>query len=140
MLEYGALDTELLVRLEEGIGTVLPEDYRAFLVATNGGRPAREEVALGGTEGSTLLHTFYGLHAGPEHARLDTNLQWLNGRIPTGLLPIAGDQVGNVFCLGLFGSSRGMVFFWDHELEGTSPSAELPAVARCFAEFLNSLS
>ena len=42
-------------------------------------------------------------------------------RIPSGTVPIARDDLGNLFLLGVSGDLRDMVSFWDHETAGFDP-------------------
>jgi hypothetical protein len=68
-------------------------------------------------------------------------------RIPLDLLWIMDDPFGNAFCLGLTGTSRGQVYFWDHEEEpdpdewdGAMAGAEnLLLLADSFTDFVAGL-
>jgi hypothetical protein len=58
-------------------------------------------------------------------------------RVSSDLLPIGGDEGGNLICLGVRGSRYGCIYFWDHEQEGSSRIGR--KVAKTFAGFLDSL-
>jgi hypothetical protein len=62
-------------------------------------------------------------------------------RIPTGCLPIACDPLGNLLLLGLDETSRGVIFFWDHEQENEpiATLSNMPRVASSFQSFYDSL-
>ncbi|HEV7406713.1 MAG TPA: SMI1/KNR4 family protein [Chthoniobacteraceae bacterium] len=112
------LPVPVLLALEEGIGERLPEDYREFLIACNGG-------SLGGRlwfykAGSVLPdaapHHVGGLRPEPPFSLL-ARLHALHGRIPIDLMWIMDDAFGNAICLGVAGELHGRVYFWDHEKE-----------------------
>jgi cell wall assembly regulator SMI1 len=132
---------------EESIGATLPADYRAFLLAHNGGRPKPElfdirwddpELASGGS--TSRVDVFRSLGEGS--LELTKAVRAFHGRIPIGMLPIATDPFGNEVLLGLDAARRGQVFFWLHDLppeyEETDP-ATLGFVAPSFDEFVASL-
>lgn len=62
---FGRLAEEPLAAFEASLGGRLPEDYRAFLLEHNGGRPRPATFTISKGEGETNVHTLYGLHDGP---------------------------------------------------------------------------
>ena len=138
--EFGPLDSARLRQFEARLGTILPEDFRAFLLAHNGGRPVPSDFLISAEEGESSLHHTYGLHDGPDYFRLDDTWESYRGRMPATLLPIADDPGGNAICIGLHGAERGRVYFWDHELEEEAPSwRNVVEVAPSFGAFLDGL-
>ena len=116
--QYGPLAPEQLAAFEAELGQRLPEDYRAFLLAHNGGLPVgRDYWAPGRQEPDAEILCVYGLHEGPEDYRLDVQRAFYAPKLMPGLLPIASDVGGNQFCLGYAGKPRGKVYCWDHETE-----------------------
>jgi hypothetical protein len=113
-----------ILRFEAELGAPLPEDYRRFLVACNGGY-------LGGQlwftrPGLLGRHAHVGLnHIGGFREESHFSLESARAayqspdemRIPRELVWIMDDPFGNAFCLGLSGPNRGRIFFWDHEEE-----------------------
>ena len=80
-----------------------------------------------------------------------TSLAWARacyaGRIPVDLLWIMGDPFGNAICLGVGGTHRGRIYFWDHEMEPDPDSwdgqvdtaGNVSLIAGSFAEFVAGL-
>lgn len=112
----------------------LPDSYRRFLLAYNGGVPVPEIVDIDGMSGSPSdVQVFFGLDRGAE----SSNLAWNNQVFPSlllehGLLPIACDSGGNLFCLAVSGMEEGKVFYCAMDTEDTS----IYLVAPDFAQFL----
>ena len=137
--EFGPLDRIRLREFEAQIGGMLPEDYRAFLIANNGGAVSPTNFHISEAEGDSTLANFYGLHDGPTWARLDAAFVDYRGRISAWLLPIAADEGGNAICLGLTGEHRGRVYFWDHEHEGDDAEIAITPIAPSFSAFCDGL-
>lgn len=128
-------------RFEAKLGAALPHDYRRFLLATNGGRPAPNSVPH--PDGNVgLIQRFYSLGVAntPTLRTYDLELALIEG-VP---LPdeIAGDDFGNLYCLA---PASGAVYFWDRNHEGgEDPNAPTmrPAlrIADSFDEFLAAIA
>jgi hypothetical protein len=111
---------EQLLALERLLGYPLPDDYRRFLVACNGGvasgRPWFTGPTPDGSSADAGVHHIGGFRTEPYLSL--TQVRDLYGpRIPQPLLWIMDDPFGNAICLGVAGACRGHVFFWDHENE-----------------------
>jgi hypothetical protein len=138
-----------LAAFERAIGRSLPDDYRRFLVACNGGYVGGSLWFKGPTpEGKAAdagVHHIGGFRK-EWHFSLPEHRDCYNGRIPAALLWIMDDPFGNAVCVGLSGPHRGRVFFWDHENEpdddwdGAVESAgNLRLLANSFTEFVAGL-
>lgn len=104
---------EQIAAFEQIEGVALPEGYRAFLKAYNGGRPIPDAFRFGSEPGS-LLNTFYELDAGEDESRdLQTMCRRYRGRIPHTMMPIANDAGNNIILLGVYGEHYGRVYFLD---------------------------
>jgi hypothetical protein len=113
-----------IARFEREIGATLPEDYRRFLAACNGGYlGGRLWFTRPGLQGR---HAHVGLHhVGGFRTESHFSLDWARGcyqspdelRIPLDLVWVMDDPFGNAFCVGIAGEHRGRVYFWDHEEE-----------------------
>jgi cell wall assembly regulator SMI1 len=102
---------EQLAALEQRIGVPLPDDYRRYLAAQNGG-------ALRGN--SEAVKAVFGFgHDIPGWANMAGMLDAYADRVPSWrrLLPVAMDEYGNLFAVSLRPQDRGSVWFWDHEEE-----------------------
>ena len=137
---YGAVDVAQLEEFEKTIGARLPEDYRAFLLHSNGGRPEErafmapdDPLEEDSTWSGREIVGFYGLHTQivPESrdtmGALKLNEAWqdLQNDAPANtLLPISQDWSGNYICLQLGQSGLGEVMYLDHEYEIEMPLAK----------------
>ena len=69
--KYGKLDDIKLFKFEKLINSRLPDDYRQFLIAHNGGKPSPSDFMISEEEGENSIHEFYGIHDGPDYASLE---------------------------------------------------------------------
>jgi SMI1 / KNR4 family (SUKH-1) len=112
---------EQLEAFEAELGGRLPDDYRKFLIRTNGGfvrgwyrfkgRTPRGEIR------SAYVHHICGFHE-EWHLSLRFNRVCSLDResgFPHALLWIMDDPGGNGICIGLTGGLRGKVYFWIHD-------------------------
>lgn len=135
-------------RLEEFEGAYklrLPADYKAFLLATNGGRPAEgffRPAGLPTMGGVASVLDFFGLDLIDFPAlSLGYALDLYSGGIPDAIVPIAVDDYGNYTCLDLRSGKEGVAFwekshFWS---TGEWRESDLYNVADSFDEFLSML-
>ena len=140
---------ERLSAFERTIGHTLPDDYRQFLVACNGGYVGGALWFNGptpnGTSADAGVHHIGGFRK-EWHFSLPEHRECYVGRIPAALVWVMNDPFGNAICVGLSGPHRGQVFFWDHENEpdedwdGSVESAgNLQLLANSFTEFIAGL-
>lgn len=91
-----------LASFEAGLGSRLPAGYREFLLASNGGVPTPDGIDVPGLPGTPSdVQVLFGVRRSEESSSLTWNLAILADRLETGLLPIARDSEGGVFCLSL---------------------------------------
>jgi hypothetical protein len=131
-----------LIRLEALWKVTLPAPYRAFLLSCNGGRPSPNTVDVPGhPESPTDLHEFFGVGCERSTSRIDWHLDLLTSRLETGLLPIAGDSLGNAFCLSLRKADFGCILYCDLQAVFAQYDVMPPlyGVAPSFDSFLRSL-
>lgn len=131
-------DENAIAALEAQLGRRLPEDYRTALTASNGGRPAGEEILTLPDGGSTVVNQYFGAGAGGNYD-LAGNLANLEDEIPGGMLPIAEDPGGDILLLAVDGADRGSVFYMAHDRAlGHAALPDFPGIIRLapsFAEF-----
>lgn len=139
-----SIDEVTVARFERRIGTRLPDDYRAFLLEHNGGKPKLRCFTFADRKGpytDGAIRAFAGLGE-PEYYDLEKlyGTYYEDGRVPGEVLPIAVDSFGNLVCLAVRGAHRGRVYFWDHERE-TDPATYLnmDRVADSFSTFCSLL-
>lgn len=127
------LTPQRLAEVEAELGVTLPADYRAFLLAYNGGSPVPDTVDVEKAPGTpTDVQTFFGIGRHIESSGLVWNKRVLIDRIPEDCLPIACDSGGNLFCL----AEGGHVVYID--LDSPEPGKYL--VAETFDAFLQKLT
>jgi hypothetical protein len=115
---FGATSPEAIAEFETRRGVLLPAEYKAFLLTSNGGMPTPDVCEVPGWHGrGSEVGSFYGIHEGPKTKRLDWACEVHEERIPGDLIPIAYDANGNEICLGWRGERKGKIYFWDHEDE-----------------------
>ena len=105
---------------EAEIGTTLPDEYRQFLLRSNGGRLDRCPFDGPTPDGKTWPVVISDVGGLREEADLSLRAarrcyQGSELQIPRPLLWIMGDPGGNGICLGLSGPYRGRVYFWVHD-------------------------
>lgn len=126
-----------VAKLEKQLKHPLPPDYRAFLLAHNGGVPDPPTFALPGERKPTqVLNSFLALGGEPDVDDLSEFLKTYRRRLPAGFLPVAYDAFGNLIIIALAGGKRGQVYFWDHEREQDGDPLRL--VAGDWKSFLDS--
>jgi hypothetical protein len=131
-----------IARFEELLGSALPEEYRSFLLHSNGGRPEPDTIDVPGlVESPTDVQVLFGLGRDDRTSRLDWNLSTLADRVQPGHLPIALDSGGNVFVLSLGRDHHGAVLYYDlQSVFGDMVAVpEVSLVAPSFASFLRAL-
>jgi hypothetical protein len=115
---YGATSPEAIAQFEARRGVLLPAEYKAFLLESNGGSPTPNVFLVPGWhgKGNSVMY-FYGIHEAEKVDRLDSACDTYDERIPADLIPIAYDANGNAICIGWKGKRKGKIYFWDHEDE-----------------------
>jgi cell wall assembly regulator SMI1 len=136
-----------IAAFERRIGLQLPEDYRRYLAAKNGGNCYSDGTfrEAGTGEEISSVNIVLGLRDDPDYD-IEQALSGMSERMPAQLLPICYDDGGNYLLLDCSDARRGMVYFLsleaaDEDDEGESPALEsLTVVARSFSELLEQLN
>ena len=139
--EHPPLTGDDIDRLERQLAIRLPDAYRSFLLAHNGGRPTPDLFLCKDGKGS-FVQAFLGVYNAP-HDNFVEYFQVFKVRrkaMPDNIVPVAHDPFGNQVCISVSGKDAGSVYFWDHEREPVRPSCRnLHLIAASFADFLSSL-
>jgi hypothetical protein len=105
-------DEEALEELEERAGHALPVAYRDFLEAHDGAVPEANHLPDAASAGEVSVRTF--LSAEDVLRTLDALGP---GRVPTEVLPISDDELGNGLWIN---TEDGTIWSYDHEEEDPS--------------------
>lgn len=125
---------------ESSLGYPLPEGFRNFLMRHNGGRPTPDSFHISEKYGESSVHFFFGLGPTAPHEELSSARRCFEGRIPSELLPIGCDPLGNQICLAIKGCGLGNVFFWNHDQEHKPPTyANIAFLSIDFTSFIDGL-
>jgi len=114
-------------RIEAGLGTALPEDYRQFLQSHNGGY--LEENFLPPEADLSVRYLFsagpnddddiFDLESAAEFYAPDSPA---DPEIPADYLPIGENSFDDVLCIKVRGDDAGGVYLWSHDaLANTDP-------------------
>lgn len=104
--------------LEKRIGQRLPDEYRTFLITTNGGLPNPDFVAVPGFKNIESVGVGTLFHLQPaKPLPNELGYQWTaaTSLVPPGHLPIAGSS--DLFTLSLVPKTLGCVFWWSHDTD-----------------------
>lgn len=134
---------------EKELDERLPEDYRQFLLACNGGHVGGrlwfQGVSPDGGKVEAGVHHVGGFRA-ESYFSLNRARQAYRERIAAPLTWVMDDPFGNAICLGVAGKYRGRVYFWDHENEPdddwdgrVETAGNLTLLANSFADFVSGL-
>lgn len=103
---------DAIEKFEGWLGYRLPEDYRDFLIATNGGLPSEAAVVPGC--GLLVDQPLFGLAAADRMQDLAYANLWLRDRFTTDFLAVGYVQ-GGLLVLQTRGDRAGSVWFWDDD-------------------------
>lgn len=109
IVENQSLSEKEITDREREIGRRLPEDYRAFLLRSNGAEPELNKFDVP-PNNSSSVREFYSLDQQREEKKA------LSGYLPDNSWPVAYDGCGNIISL-TWNDGSWWVTFWDHELE-----------------------
>lgn len=123
----------------------LPEEYIEHLLQHNGGSPEPDTFTYRQVKGKaqrTMVAWFFSVGPHEDESLLEF-AEDFEGRVPVDTLPIARDPGGSLILIGVAGTRRGQVLFWDrnHEApEGDPPwEKNIVPLAPNLAAFLDML-
>lgn len=123
------------------LGTPLPQDYKGFLMETNGGeQPEPEAFRVAGSGEVSFLSRFFPLGDGTGRDLL-AFLRFLKDALPESIIPIGQDIGGNYICMALGGELCGAIYLLDHDqIDGDKDSPDrLIHCAESFSELCTNL-
>ncbi len=108
-----SIDKEMIEAYELRVGINLPEDFRAFLLSSNGGIPTPQQADIPNTQYSVLVDYLYGIGDSRQPGDLEYEAVEIEEDLLEGMIVIGHDPGGNLFLLATKGRDRGAVYFWD---------------------------
>lgn len=134
-------------KVEKELGVAFPDDYRAFLLAVNGGVPTPHEfdMARPGRPGERIcVDFFYGVAATRRRNDLLYEQQEIIGRtdtLPKGFVTIGFDPGAAPYCISTTGKKSGAIYFYDPDgFLDPGKSPKLYLAARNFSDLLERLA
>ena len=128
-----------ITRAEEVIGFPFPEDYRKFLLTTNGGQLTEYHVVrIEDCNDDVLMHVFLGVGTVMDIADSFENL---SDELPEGFFIFANDPGGNKFLMDLSQGEPTGIYYWDRvrHFRKSKKKANTYQIADSFTEFLSTL-
>ena len=130
---------------EETTERRIPEAYRAFLLAHNGGSPTPRNFTITREEQeeSVAIKRLLGIGMAERTLDIAYVLQAFSDRVPEAFFPIARDPGGNIVGIVDGGEGAGRVLYFDlddESDEGETPLERMYLVAESFEEFIDGLT
>ena len=125
--------------LENQIGYDFPEDFRTFLLETNGGQPVKYHlVRIEECKDDVLMHVFLGIGTTPS---IEETLDNIGDELPDGFIVIASDPGGNKFLMDLSEGEPTPIYYWDRVrvFKKSKRKANTYEIASNFTEFMGML-
>jgi ankyrin repeat protein len=109
-----------LAKVEKQFGIRLPKEYRAFMLANNGGEPEPSGVCRKRSKAPSLSCSyFFSIDAERSYEDWVSAYEGMKNSVevvlPKRIVPIGDDSGGNVFCISVSGKDEGKIYWWFHE-------------------------
>ena len=129
-----------ILKLEERWHLTLPEDYKAFLMETNGGIAEWEEkdaIHIEEINEDIYLEILYGIKTKGKSADIQTWMEMFEDEIFPGSLLIGFDLMQGFIVLQCGGEDAG-VYYWDdaYNFKGSDDENNVYFIADSFSELL----
>lgn len=118
----------------------LPEDYRRFLIAYNGGRPKSNRCEVSIVNEAIIVDLLFGLTES-RGCDIETFNAEYRDQLAPGFTIVGSDPGGAFFILGTTPPNVG-VFFWDHQHffdKSSDENGNTYLIAESFTEWIESL-
>ncbi|HSG70511.1 MAG TPA: SMI1/KNR4 family protein [Planctomycetaceae bacterium] len=132
-----------LSRFEQKFKTVLPYEYRSFLLRQNGGFPLNDVLFhVPELNEDVMLAMLYGVSDIPSQGTIEFEINDILEDLKGLLLPIGHDPGGNSILLGLKEEFLGRVYYWDSSyfFETSDDDLNTYLISETFNEFIDNLT
>lgn len=141
------ISTLKLSKIEKKLSMRFPEDYKSFIIDTNGGIPEKDMLydfydEVTETKNTSIIRRFYSVCDENSEYNLERifNTMYKEQIIEKDMLPIADDPLGNPLCISLKQSEYGTVYYLNHEFENVETGFLMKSkIADNFSDFIKSL-
>ena len=137
----GELTHDLLNHLQ-GHFPAIPEDFKEFLCANNGGTPTPELIFKFSStdDDGWMVSNFTSIKCKKGQLSIDLQVESWGLDYGPSFIPIADDEMGNYFLLSVAQENFGLIYYSDHELtDEDDPMLGLTFLAQTFADFTRCL-
>ncbi len=126
MEENISVNLEDIKKLENKLGCSFPKDYKKYMIEKGGGKPKKRFIK----NKDYIIQKVFPIR---DSSRSVYNVYSRVGDvIGEGVVPVAQDPFGNMFCIAISGNEYGSVYFWDHEM------ASKTKISNSFTELMSS--
>ena len=101
-----------VIQFEATYNIQFPSQYKKFILKYNGGHTPDTTFKVKPRRNEDVI-SFYGIGV-EEECSLEKH-PWIDERIGNGYLPIADDDFGNEYLIGIAKENYGKIYFYDHE-------------------------
>jgi len=128
-------------RIENDLDIKLPEDYRSWLVRTNGGKPTPAFFPVAGhkTIHHSKIELIFGLGRPDRKTNIDWNYKNLIGTLPNYHFPIAITPEEDMVTMSLGRLDEGRIYFWIRAEYNVAGDNEAYYVAGSFTKLLETI-
>jgi len=140
--DVGPLLTEgQIARVERQLDVKLPDEYRTFLIRTNGGKPCQDtfQIPLHKTLTTGRIVSLFGIGRAIKESNIDWNYKNLIGQLPNYHFPIAVTPEEDMVTLSLGRLDAGRVYYWVRAEYNVTGDNEAYFIAGNFDKFIDSL-
>lgn len=138
---FGKISSTVVEAFERCNQLILPDDYKKFLISSNGGLVELMTCYIEKLNESVLLEVLLGIDQQERSFNMGFWLNRFHDEMPKGFIVIGLGSTG-MFILGTDDKREDLgVYFWDdaHAFKGSSEGGNTYRVAKSFTEFLGSL-
>ena len=139
---FGTADNESMRQAEQQMGIELPDDYRAFLLQTNGGTNVDYSMSFFVEElnDEIVVDVLYGIGLDNKNA----DAVFYTDMFAEDLFPgsvLIGDSIQNGFIVMVCGRENKGIYYWDHSYtyEASDDENNMYRIADTFGDFLRML-